>query len=1110
MLKMKKLLLLMFCTILLIGTVSAVWEWDNIKSYDRDSRTITIVNALGFGEDLQKARLVDNTYNCGVDCSANKQITLYKEGVLIQDLKFYRLFTDGSRELSEPRTYSLKYYADIGDTSYIDVRTLKNGTVIKKLQTVYNGKNLRWVDYELGTSVKAGTYQVRLEGTKKINKIYDWIITLQGRELTEWATWGNISLGDDAEVLLVSPLDNTTAQIGDTIWFNATANVTGGATLINMSLWFNTTGTWHRNETINMATGDTTQYNEAHGKVFDDNAVSGTVKTGFKITMTSDGYLNSITKDPDVDATKGYVTETDRAVIQTEDFVGDIATFDPPVQLNDTYTYWFLVDDNGATYNSDTSGEISGYPVSSTHFNWIGANLWYSETVQTARWLNIPSVNISNSTTSAPTFDAQNFSKVIYQDTDWNVEACDSDNACGFAVSNWSVLIAPVINVFSPTNTTYATSTIYFNATANKTIDTWVINYNGTNVTGFTINSTLEVEDGNNFNLLVYGNDSNGVSGLNDTIYFSVDSTSPVITTVSNLTNLTTKTLPTYSIWYFNTTDTNLDSCWYNNVTGGTNYSVTCNNELINTSWGAEGTKDIQYCANDTFGLETCNSSTITVFYYTENQIVEPVFVSEGQLITFTLFTNMTDIPTTSAIVSYNNTNYSDATRTQSTNYSKFVKTFTIPDGYGNTTGNNITGQWYYNISGIANDSAGIFNTTVYSVSFDDCSSLGTPILNYTLLDEESKGLSANDKFIEVHMNLTSFLNSSLTWTYSNTTNGFNLNSTRVCVPNGLLTTAEYNMDVTTRYQITGFVVEFNYIDDYNLTSTSQQNISLYDLNVSDSTSFLVEYQDENYLPVENAIIDLLRFYVSEGEYISVENGKTDENGQTVLHFVTEEVQYRAIVNLNGELVYTSPDFLALCQETPCQINFQKQDDVTDVFDFSEFSNLVYSLAFNDSTRNITLTYSTRDSSSATVLLNVTEWDAYLNNSVCSETSVSSGGTLVCNVPLTATNTTYYIKVTSNGAFVTQSSFNLNPNAFENFGYTGIILVGLLFLTLVLMAIPSGAIATLVFGVMGLVFASMLTLFAGGSLIGVGSAMMWLFIAIAIIIIKIANRTRHS
>jgi len=81
---------------------------------------------------------------------------------------------------------------------------------------------------------------------------------------------------------------------------------------------------------------------------------------------------------------------------------------------------------------------------------------------------------------------------------------------------------APTINVFSPTNTTYTTSTIYFNATNDTEVDTWVLNYNGTNITNFNINTTLSVEDGFH-HLFLYANGTGGDFGLNDSIYFTVD-----------------------------------------------------------------------------------------------------------------------------------------------------------------------------------------------------------------------------------------------------------------------------------------------------------------------------------------------------------------------------------------------------------------------------------------------------------------------------------------------------------------------------------------------------------------------------------------------------------
>jgi len=96
--------------------------------------------------------------------------------------------------------------------------------------------------------------------------------------------------------------------------------------------------------------------------------------------------------------------------------------------------------------------------------------------------------------------------------------------------------IAPIITVHSPLSITYTSASnpsIYFNATANEAIDTWIINYNGTNIT-IAINTTLEVEEGSH-HLLFYGNDSFGNWGLNDSIFFTVDLVSDNILELCNI-----------------------------------------------------------------------------------------------------------------------------------------------------------------------------------------------------------------------------------------------------------------------------------------------------------------------------------------------------------------------------------------------------------------------------------------------------------------------------------------------------------------------------------------------------------------------------------------------
>lgn len=83
----------------------------------------------------------------------------------------------------------------------------------------------------------------------------------------------------------------------------------------------------------------------------------------------------------------------------------------------------------------------------------------------------------------------------------------------------------PNINVLSPTNQTYAPGAVFFNATADDTISTWIVNYNGTNFT-HTINTTMNVVYGSHYHLYLYANDSDGNWGVNSSTFFHV-STAP-------------------------------------------------------------------------------------------------------------------------------------------------------------------------------------------------------------------------------------------------------------------------------------------------------------------------------------------------------------------------------------------------------------------------------------------------------------------------------------------------------------------------------------------------------------------------------------------------------
>ncbi len=1033
--KMKKILLLLFLGVFLIGIVSA-FTFDNIKSYEKETKTITIKNAFGLGEDLEKATLISNTYNCAERCGAEKEITLYDDGVLINDLRFYRLFTDGSKKLDEPRGYNLKYYTDVGDAVYNVVEVLKNGTEIKEYSHLdYNGINLRWVNYELGTEVKAGTYQVKLEGIKKVNRIYDWQIQLQGRWINEWATWGNISLGDDAEVLLISPIDNFSALIGDAIYYNATANVTGGATLTNMSLYTDSSGTWLLNETIAISGIPILD-------VYSATLIQGestTLKTGMKINTNIELSVLIITQGSLVGATKAYVAYgSNKSVIATADFVGVNATFSPSVALGDATDYWLFVDSDGSSYNSRFSAEISGYPEVGTNIDWIKGQTLTGET--TLRWSSVIGV-----TTEEPiTFSSQNFSKVVLGETIWNVQACDSDGDCGFAVSNRTVRVIPVINVFSPTNSSFTTPTIFFNATSSESIDKWIVNYNGTNVTLLDINTTLEVEDGNH-HLLLYANGSaTGVFGLNNSIFFSIDITAPNISVTSPTGDQGIFVSGRNLTLSWNVTDVNLDTCWYDYES--TNTTVICSLNTTNFTVIDSSLTFLTFYANDTLGQESSDSTSWS-YSFIENNVIfnENASETSSQFFEMNLSTGLS-VLSISANLNYDGTNYFSASACG--DFCLVNNTIDIPLV---STGESELKSFFWDIN-IFNgtDSINVNTTTrtqnVSRIHLETCDGTFTvQSLNFTTYNEQN--LSRISPFTfdgtfdiwlgsgDVKRN-NSFSDSSI------------VEKTLCIFPN-----ATYFVDSEIQYNEPGnttYITRDYYFQNDTINNISQ-DIFLYLLPSSVSTSFILKVQDTNLLPLENYLIIIQRFYPGENLFRTVQIARTGANGKTVGFFETETVDYRFIIKRNGRTLLTTTQQKIVGEVAPFTITFTLGEDLGKPWETLEnLTNFQYSLGFEQSTNIVTYTYTDTSGNFTlgTLVVERQNFSFASNTVLCNIDSPQSSATITCNITGNGTGT-YVAK-----GFVTRANIETLINQFnfiiESFsqvaGFLGVLLAWFLIL----------------------------------------------------------------
>jgi len=389
-----------------------------------------------------------------------------------------------------------------------------------------------------------------------------------------------------------------------------------------------------------------------------------------------------------------------------------------------------------------------------------------------------------------------------------------------------------------------------------------------------------------------------------------------------------------------------------------------------------------------------------------------------------------------------------------------------------------------------------------FDVDLNNCSIGGEQIFTINLNDETSLD-QVNTSQGEIEYSFASY--DPIANKSSQTNNLVYSNTVTICSAS-----ADYDkliINATIKYNTSNGVIEYYYLRNLNLSGLSiPQEIELYGLAESLSTSFLITYQDENYLYIPDVVIDLQRKYVGEGNlFYSVEHGLTDDGGQTRLHLVTEDIVYRFIVrSSNNSILYTSGEYFALCQATPCQINIQKPSDETE--EESITGNLQYSIT-NDSvfeaTGIIAFEFLTTDSSITNMSMNVTNTGE--NESLCFNFSSGSTGSMSCFIPPAFDNNTYLAKIFKDEDYIGVKSYSTQPRAQDLFGDIAIFMGTLGYVMLAFIGV-SNPIASIVLGIIGLVFMSTMLILDGGSAFGIGSAFIWLFVAGGILIWKIYQR----
>jgi len=183
----------------------------------------------------------------------------------------------------------------------------------------------------------------------------------------------------------------------------------------------------------------------------------------------------------------------------------------------------------------------------------------------------------------------------------------------------------------------------------------------------------------------------------------------------------------------------------------------------------------------------------------------------------------------------------------------------------------------------------------------------------------------------------------------------------------------------------------FSGIELTNITT----NHSLYNLPIASATSFLIKITDTSLTPYGDIFVSLMRWYPDQDEYKIVEMGRTNENGETVLKVITEDIDYRiGIYEKDGTLLKLTDPLRMVCLINPCELTIRIDEEV----DFTSFMEVDSTLTFNRT--SMIFTFIWNDPNQLTTLMNLSVYKLTSTSEIliCSSSASGFTGVLVCDV----------------------------------------------------------------------------------------------------------------
>lgn len=470
---------------------------------------------------------------------------------------------------------------------------------------------------------------------------------------------------------------------------------------------------------------------------------------------------------------------------------------------------------------------------------------------------------------------------------------------------------------------------------------------------------------------------------------YTVDSIPPNITLLSPANQSTYVTFdPTGQSVQINVSEADnvaLGSCWYNFNNGSGNISLGCGNNLTK-NYGS-GWHHVTFFVNDTLGF--MNKTAVSFFVNVVNWTMgyDPTVI-EGNNHTVYFNITATNASLVSANLSYNSTVYPMTIASSNSTSAKFQNTLTAPFVSSDTI---VKLQINASVSGTLFNTS-VVNQTVYNVPALNVSGIpcSPASYNFTLFDETNLTDLGNGTF-DYNFVYGNEGNNTLSYNYGEISGSTDF---YVCA----------NLSISTNWTIgrgeifyvaPGHVDRRYYLFTGSTLTNITNNVSLYDLLTSEQTSFILEVEDTSLSPYVEKFTSLLRWYPNLNDYLIVDMGETDENGDTVIHVDVEDIDYRvAAYEQNGSLIKLADPTRFTCLVNPCTYTLKISPGSSD---YTSFFGVDYNFTYNATNGMWSFVYS--DTTQKTSAINLTIYkitgtDIY---SVCSDNASGYTGVLSCN-----------------------------------------------------------------------------------------------------------------